>query len=326
MLQQILITLGAGVASAVFFLLPLKGGLLASFFVLIAALPLLIVGLGFGARAAAMACASGAALIAYALAGSVAVGYLLSVVTPAMGVALLVQRAAKAGRGVSLPHLLATLVALTTAIDWLALVMVGWAYPSFAAALDGVANQLLPLVTVLLDRTNLAPASISAEEIARMMVMLAGPMMAVWGVLSLAFNVWLAGRIVQVSGRLSQPWPDIPAGLGLPRSAGPVLASAVALMFAPDAVRLFAVTFAAAIAAALALQGLAILHYLSRGVGARVGVLGGLYAATLLMFPWPLVFAAGLGLAEFLVPLRRKRGLDTRNTPTPNPPNPTQGD
>ena len=312
MLPQLLIPVGAGVASAVFFILPLKGGMLAPLCVVIAPMPLMIVTIGWGMRAGAIASACGAALIAGILSFWLAFGYAASVAAPALALVYAAHRSPLAGapeRGpqYNLPQILAAMVGLTTLVQWFALLMIGSEYASFDAAVEAAATRILPLVTLLMERANGVFAGSTPMDIAMMMVLFAAPVMAVWGVFNLALNLWLSARIAQVSGRLSWSWPDIPAGFGLPRAAAPVLALAVGLTFMAGPMRIFAGTLVGALGAALALQGLAIVHYLSRGVGVRHGLLAGLYSATLLIFPWPLLFAAGLGLSEFFLSLRRSK-------------------
>ena len=317
MMQQILITLGAGVASAVFFFIPVKGSMLAMFVGIFAPLPLMIVTTGYGLRAGVIASAVGVALIALVLHPYVAGAYLVSVAGPALALVAVAHMASPANADNSFPpyplaSLLMWIVGLTTLIDWIGIAFVGWSYESFDAALADLSARFAPLVAAVMERSGAFPAGASALDLASMIVMAMAPVMAVWGVLGLALNLWLAGRIVRISGQLPRPWPDIPLSLGLPQWSVLALALALCVALLPGVTRVFAATLAAALGGALALQGLAIVHYLTRGLGARTGLLFALYAVTLLLFPWPLIAAAGLGLSDFALALRaRKSRLPT---------------
>ena len=65
------------------------------------------------------------------------------------------------------------------------------------------------------------------ERLIDLLVLAIPPAAAVLATLVNVFNLWLAARIVRVSGRLRRPWPDL-AELQLPGYAAGVLAAAVA--------------------------------------------------------------------------------------------------
>ena len=81
-------------------------------------------------------------------------------------------------------------------------------------------------------------------------------------------NLWLAGRIVKVSGRLRRPWPDL-STLTFPPFAPGLLAAAVAGSFLPDLFGLLSGVFAASLLMAFAILGFAVLHAITRGMGSR---------------------------------------------------------
>src|SRR4029077_16953592 len=59
------------------------------------------------------------------------------------------------------------------------------------------------------------------------------PAAAVLATITGVVNLWLAARIVKVSGRLKRPWPDLSA-LALPGFALAILAAAIAGTMLPD--------------------------------------------------------------------------------------------
>src|SRR5205807_37782 len=72
-------------------------------------------------------------------------------------------------------------------------------------------------------------------------------------------NLWLAGQVVKLSGRLKRPWPDL-AALSLPPLAAALFATAVAGSLIPDLPGLVASLFAATLTTAFAIVGFAVMH------------------------------------------------------------------
>ena len=105
----------------------------------------------------------------------------------------------------------------------------------------------------------------TSERLIDLLVLAIPPAAAVLATLVNVFNLWLAGRIVKVSGRLRRPWPDL-AELQLPGYAAGVLAAAVAGSFLPDLVGLLAGVLAASVLMAYAIHGFAVLHAITRGM------------------------------------------------------------
>ena len=89
----------------------------------------------------------------------------------------------------------------------------------------------------------------------------------VWLTITL-FNLWMAGLIVDASGRALRPWPDLHA-LELPNAFVLVFAGALAASFLPGLPGLLATGLAGALLFAYVLQGLAVIHVYSRGVPLR---------------------------------------------------------
>jgi hypothetical protein len=127
------------------------------------------------------------------------------------------------------------------------------------------------------------------------------------------FNLWLAGRVVAVSGRLRRPWPDLPM-LTLPKQAPLFLAGTIALTFLPGVLGTVSMVFAAALLMAFAILGLAVLHAITRGTDSRYFILAGVYGA-LFVFTWPVIPLALFGLAEAAFHLRQRFALSRRGPP-----------
>jgi hypothetical protein len=142
------------------------------------------------------------------------------------------------------------------------------------------------------------------------------PAAAIFSTITSVFNLWLAARVVKISGRLKRPWPDL-AALALPPSTSALLAAAIAGSFLPDLAGVLSGVFAASLLMAFAILGFAVLHAITRGMRARIVMLTGLYAAAA-VFGWPVLAVALLGLAESILNIRsrvaRKRGPPSLRT------------
>ena len=128
------------------------------------------------------------------------------------------------------------------------------------------------------------------------------------------FNLWLAARIVKVSGRLSRPWPDL-ATMTLPGITPGLLAAAIAGSFLPDLPGMLAGVLAASLFMAYAIMGFAVLHAITRGMGGRVFALVGAYFAVV-VFGWPILAMSLLGLAETAFNIRARFAAPAAGPPT----------
>ena len=137
------------------------------------------------------------------------------------------------------------------------------------------------------------------------------PVAATASVLTLTVNLWIAGRVVKLSGRLKRPWPDIPA-MTFPRYAPALLAAAAIASFMPDLAGLIASLFAATLLVAFTMLGFAVLHALTRGLRGRSAMLSGAYAFVAVL-GWPALVAVLVGLAESIFRWRDRM-------PQPGPP------
>jgi len=142
------------------------------------------------------------------------------------------------------------------------------------------------------------------------------PAAAVVSIVTNLANLWLAARIVKLSGRLKRPWPDLGA-TALPHYAAALLGAALAGMLAGDLLGIAAGVLTASLLSAYALVGLAVLHATTRGVNGRGFVLAGIYAAVA-VFGWPVLLLSVLGLADLAVDFRR-RAAKRRGLPETRP-------
>jgi hypothetical protein len=142
------------------------------------------------------------------------------------------------------------------------------------------------------------------EAVIDLMVIAVPPAAAVFSTFTNLFNLWLAARIVKISGRLKRPWPDL-AALTLPTAASGLLVAAIAASFLPDLAGILCGAFAASLLFVFAILGLALLHAVTRGMSGRSAVIAGVYTAIFLL-GWPLVLASFAGLAEAIFHIRAR--------------------
>jgi hypothetical protein len=135
----------------------------------------------------------------------------------------------------------------------------------------------------------------------------------VWQSIAL-FNLWLAGVIVEASGRALRPWPKLDA-IELPNAFFLAFTASLLASFLPGIAGLVATGLAGALLFAYVLQGLAVLHAFTRGMPFRGLMLAAVYIGILLL-GWVAVAVAILGLAEPMLRLRDRAA--TRGQP-PNP-------
>jgi len=279
----------------------------------LAPLPLCLAGLGWGGTAALISALTGTVIVAIGLDLTTATSFAISIALP---FALLTHLAL-----LSRP-VLAAEGQPSTALEWYPPGrIVGW-----AAIIAGLlaAISVLPLaydqesyhqwIRELLgnfkelDRDG---TFFTEEKIADLVPVLARayPAAAAIGWLSVAlFDLWIAGLIVNASGRALRPWPDLNA-LELPNGFLLILAPALLACFLPGLTGLLAIAFAAALLFAYMLEGLAVIHVYSRGASFRPFLLTAVYLGIVFLI-WPAIIVAIVGLAEPSLNLRGRANQD----------------
>ncbi len=115
-----------------------------------------------------------------------------------------------------LERLLAYATAISATIAVVATIVVSSRHGGFDAALNSADEALTPMLESLAAETPL-PRDVDLHKLARLLVLAAPPVVAASTLLMLMLNLWIAGRVAEVSGRLPRPWPDIPHELRLSR-------------------------------------------------------------------------------------------------------------
>ena len=306
MMQIVLIGLGAGTAAALLFASVVSGSSAAMLLLLLAPLPILIVALGWSHWAGLVAVATAAACLAV-VGVDVLATFLFGVGLPAwwLGYLALLARPAAPSAGQEW-YPIGRLVLWAACIN--ALIVGATLLLSFGTDVASLQSALRATLDSGLDEVfseKLGSPS-DADQLIDMMAKLVPGAAAASITLSTVANLWLAGRIVKISGRLQRPWPRL-SDMRFPSFAPAVLGAAVAGSFLPDLIGIALSALAASLMIAHVLLGLAVIHALTIGLSGRGFVLGSVYAAiALFSWPirWPLLFIGLIGMTDALFDLR----------------------
>jgi hypothetical protein len=300
MIQIALVGLGAGIAAGLLFASLATGSITAILLFYIAPLPVFIVTLGWrhvaGLIAAACATAtvtivSGAFFLAVPVISFAAwwLGYLALLARPAAHPEGEVEWY-PVGRLVLWAAIMGTLVVFA-------------AVPNFGTDQQTVQAGLRKSY----DRILRDPSLVD------LLVIAAPPAAAAVTSLLNVLNLWLAARIVRISGRLARPWSSLSA-LALPPQAWGLLVIALGGSFLPDLFGILCGVWAASLIIVFAILGVAVLHWTTQGMGLRTLLLASVYASAAVL-GWPVLLIALLGLAENMFNIRariaRKRASRT---------------
>ncbi len=301
----------AGLVAALLFAVITTGNVVALLLYFVAPLPVLLAALGWNHRAGLVAAVVGGLAVFVAFGAPAGLVFATSVALPAWWYAYLLLLARTSDGGAvewyPLGKVLLWMVGISAGLTLLGAMLLGSSYEAFVRSFEravAIIEQLNPNTF-----QGVAPEAKtqSIAEMARLFAVVAPPISAAVGVGFAVLLAYLAGRITLASGRLPRPWPDVSAaelpGVALGALLAAIGAAAVLRGFAG----LFALSFAAALAMAFCMQGLAVIHVLTRGVAGRVGILSSLYVVFVLLPGWPAVICALVGIADTVFGLRARR-------------------
>lgn len=317
MMPNLLIAIGAGAASALLFASVASGSVIAILLFYLAPMPILIAALSWTHWTGLAAAALAAVGLGVAIGPFFFIPFLIGVGLPAwwLGYLALLARPAAPPDGLDWYPVgrLVVWAALTAAMVVTSVILnLGTDEESYRRALRSMFEQVL-------SGSGRAPSgapAANAEQTDRLLDLLVTVVpigAAVLATVTNVVNLWLAARIVAVSGRLKRPWPEF-AALQLPGFAALLLALGCAGVVLFDGiVGVVSGVLAASMAIAYAIQGFAVLHTITRGMASRGVVLGGAYAVVLVL-GWPVLALTLLGLADIALDIR------SRFTPKAGPP------
>jgi hypothetical protein len=318
MVQIVLVGLGAGTAAALLFASIISGSTLAMVLLLLAPLPILIVTLGWSHWAGVVAAVAAAVCLA-AVGLDFVVAFLLAVALPAwwLGYLSMLARPVPTAEGhewYPVGRLTLWAACINALFVGLTLINLGPDLASLQSALVSVLDsQLDDVITQQFDNPE------DATQFVNAIVMIVPAAAAAAFTLSSLGNLWLAGRIVKISGRLQRPWPRL-SDMRLPKLAPALLGAAIAGVFLPDLAGIASRALAASLTVAHVLLGLAVIHTLTVGLPGRGFILGCVYAAIVVFswpIRWPVLIIALIGITDAVLDLR---GLIARRRAPPAAP------
>jgi len=323
MMQFGLIGIGAGAAAALLFASVTSGAWLSIPLFYLAPLPIMIAGLGWSHWAALIAALTGALALAVAFGPVFFFSFLAGAGLPAWWLGYLAMLARPLGNGGAAAlewyppgRLVVWAAVLGGLVVVVAIPNFGFDAESFRA---GLRNALTHILRVDTEVPAAAPPSTpggpNASRLVDFLVAAIPPAAAVLATVTNVFNLWLAGAIVKFSGLLKRPWPPL-AAMTFPRTLAAALAIAVVLSFVGSLIGIVAGVVSASLLMAYGVLGFAVLHAITRGMASRIFLLGGVYAAVLVL-GWPVLALCLLGLIDAAIDLR------ARIAPTRGPPAPT---
>ena len=321
MVQLGLIGISAGAAAALLFASVASGSLLSVPLFYLAPLPILIAAMGWSHWAALIAAVVASGGLAIVFSGFFFLAFFVGVGLPAwwLGYLALLARPmtdpSPALEWYPAGHLVFWAAVISGAIVIAGLLSLG-------GDLDSVRNALRAGLERMLNIQRQVPGTPSPgteppepSRIADILTVILPPAAAVLATLTNVINLWLAERVVKISGRLARPLSDLSA-MQFPTYAPALTAAAVAASFIPGIGGASAGVLGASLLMAYAILGFAVLHAITRGTSGRSFTLGGAYAATF-VFGWPVLVMALLGLADTAFNFRG-RAAGRRGPPDPN--------
>ncbi len=306
--KTLLITIACGLMTAFLLLAPVRLGGMGAGLSLFALSPLFVAALGFGTIAGGISGLVAAAVVAFMTGLKPAIATFCFTLLPAVWVghmAGLVNRDDGDETWFPLPIILLRMALLSAALVVALGIINGF-------DIDGATESLAKLYAEFyagMAREGAAvpvPSEAALQATARQMIQLLPLAMPASLLIMYVINLALGARIARSQNWMLRPKDDVPATASLPTLAVAIFALAIATSVLGGTIGLAAKVVAGAIGAAFMLVGLAVMHFVTRGVAARGMILGIAYAATVISL-FPAFLFVVIGLAETLVGIRARR-------------------
>jgi hypothetical protein len=308
--MSLLTGVGSGLASALLFYSATRGSpLLSSFLLLMTPLPTLIAGLGWGWLPALIGGLAAAAVMLAIASAPFALGYFLALGGPSALVAYLAylsRPAAAGGQAIEWyppGRLLAALSLYGGALPLLLSALLGGSYDQLREPMGDYFRRFSARTASDLNMPPLSEAQV--ETLTEFLLAVLPAALSAYWLIIFMVNLYLAGRIARLSGRLGRDWPDL-ALIAYPPAFPLVTVAAFAASFASGTLGLIGTSFSGALLVAYLVAGLALAHFLARG--RAPWILWLVYAALLLLGPYAALLLTVAGLLEPVVNLKRRLG------------------
>ncbi|MBV2185093.1 MAG: DUF2232 domain-containing protein [Rhizobium sp.] len=281
------------------------------------ALPVLIVGLGWGNVAAIAAVATAAIIGAIVVSPLFAVAMAVFTLLPAGWLSHLANLARPASEiggpddlmaWYPLSDILLHLCALVSVAVIFLGVMIGYG-PELTGQMIDV------LIASVADRDpTLAADPASIEQIKGMMLLLLPIVQGGMWVLMLFAAYYIAMRVVSASGRALRPREDLPSSLRMNRNATYVFLAGIVACFVGGVPALIGATICGTFGAGFLLAGFGALHLRTRGKDWRLPVLVLAYVSAPMVLPAFIILVLGLADTRRTVALTPARKAETDNS------------
>jgi hypothetical protein len=328
MVQLFLIGISAGAATALLFASVASGSPLSVLLFYLAPLPILIAALGWSHWAALIAAIAASAGLAAVFGSFFFISFLLGVGLPAWWLgylALLARPATPTPATITtaqdrlewypVGHLLFWAAIISALIVIAAMLNFGTDEATFHASMRRILERMLYAQGRAAPSPDASASRLGeSTRLVEFLVAVLPPAAAVLTTITSVVNLWLAERIVKISGRMRRPPPDL-ATMQLPPYTPALTAAAVAGSFLPGLIGIAAGVLGASMLMVYAILGFAVLHAITRGMSSRPFTLGGVYVAVV-VFGWPVLAMTLLGLADTAFDLR---GRAARRSGPSNP-------
>lgn len=324
MVRLLLIGIGAGVTSALLFATLSTGQAFAVGLFYLTPLPILLAGIAWNHVAGAIAAVTAAVLLGAFVGGWFVLAFLVGIGLPAYILSYLALLARDADGDGTIEWYPPGRIVVASAL--IAATATSLTIPAFGTDAEGYRGALkVAFERVLRAQTDTAagqplvlPGAKDTASLLDLLVVVMPIAASVLSMVAMLANVWLAGKVALMSGRLARPWPDL-AAMRFPPLVSLVLALAVAGTFLPGVFAIASGFFTATLILAFAILGLSVIHGASRVYPGRFFILTGVWLS-IFTIGWPLLFAALIGLADTIVDIRARFNARP-NLPTNRPPN-----
>jgi hypothetical protein len=301
MVQMLLIGLGAGACSALLFASVASGSMLSIGLFYLAPLPILLAGIVWGHAIGLTAVGAAALALLIALGRWYFIAHLVAVGLPSYFLAYFALLARQGPQKHQLEwypvgRLVLWGALLAAGSSVISIPAFGFDLESYRATLRAAFERVLRAQTATPAGEALRLPGGNVQAVLDLLVIVIPPSAAVLSMVTSLGNLWLAGRIALLSGRLKRPWPDI-AGMSLPPGAPLVLVAAVAVSFLDNLAGLAASLLTATLLAAYAMLGLAVIHAATRAFPGRALILTAVWLSVFLI-GWTILLIVILGLIE----------------------------
>lgn len=309
-----LIGVVAGLVAAVLYASLATRTMLAVVLFVLAPLPILLAGIGWGAGAAQFAFLTSTVLTGIALGVRGAMSFAITIGIPALiltHLVLLHRLHPQNGGSDEDGPVIAEWYPAGTIVAWAAFMaglVVAAALGLFGdidAYRKAVREMVPPVLKILQPVIGETPDKARIDRLAEVLAHYTLPVSAAVTWLSMMLgNVWLAAKVASISGQLPRPWPPL-SQLEYPPLFTAGFFAAIGFTFLPGLAGVMAVGFAGAFSLAFLLMGFMVIHVLLSASRFKGILLAGVYIGAFFN-PWVAPAIVVLGLAEPFIELRRR--------------------